>query len=225
MNEFNQTFAKSRDSVLATNKVLKNTYVLLSGTLILTAVMAYVGVAIGLGTIGYIVSIVAALLILFFVMPRYEESTGIGGLVCVFLFTGLFGLALGPILSMALQFSNGAKLIGLAFGGTGIIFLALSGYALTTKKDFSFMGGFLIAGLMIAIIASFANIFLGIAGLSLAISVVVILIFSGLILYDTSAIIRGEETNYIRATVGLYLNIYNIFVHLLHLLLAFAGDS
>ncbi len=224
MNEFNQTFAKSRDSVLATNKVLKNTYVLLSGTLILTAVMAYVGVAIGLGMIGYIVSIVAALLILFFVMPRYEESTGIGGLVCVFLFTGLFGLALGPILSMALQVSNGAKLIGLAFGGTGIIFLALSGYALTTKKDFSFMGGFLIAGLMIAIIASIANIFLGIAGLSLAISVVVILIFSGLILYDTSAIIRGEETNYIRATVGLYLNIYNIFVHLLHLLFAFAGD-
>jgi len=136
----------------------------------------------------------------------------------VFAITGLLGFGLGPMLNAYLQLSNGAELIATALGGTGIIFLALSGYALTTRRDFSFMGGFLIVGLVIAVVAMLANLFLAIPALSLAISAAVILIMSGLILFDTSRIINGGETNYIMATVSLYLSLYNIFVNLLAIL-------
>ena len=124
-----------------------------------------------------------------------------------------------------MQMSNGGQIVATAFSGTGLIFLGLSGYALTSKKDFSFMAGFLMVGLVIAIVAMVANIFLQMPALSLAISSAVILIMSGFILHDTSAIIRGEQTNYILATVGMYLSIFNIFIHLLSLLGVLSGDD
>jgi len=123
-----------------------------------------------------------------------------------------------------MQMANGGQIVAMAFSGTGLIFLGLSGYALTSKKDFSFMAGFLMVGLVIVLIAMVGNIFFQIPALSLAISSAVILIMSGFILYDTSAIIRGEQTNYILATVGMYLSIFNIFIHLLNLLGALSRE-
>jgi len=145
--------------------------------------------------------------------------------VAIFAFTGCLGASLGPMLNFYVTaISNGPALIMQALGGTGLIFLSLSGYVLTTRKDFSFMRGFLFTGLIVALIAMVANIFLQIPALSLALSSAVILVMSGLILFDTSRIIHGGETNYIRATLSLYLNIYNIFVHLLHLLTMLSGS-
>jgi len=139
-------------------------------------------------------------------------------LPAIFLFTGLLGGSLGPMLNAYLSLANGPQIVMQALGGTAIIFLSLSAYALTTRKDFSFMGGFLMTGLIVVLIASLANIFLAIPMLSLVSSAAIVLIMSGLILFDTSRIIHGGETNYIRATVGLYLSIYNLFVNLLALL-------
>ncbi len=228
MSEFNQSIARGNatsalSQVLAANKVLKNTYMLLALTLGFSALMAVAGYMVSAqfpqaGIVLYISCTIAALVILFFVMPRYEESTGIGGLVCVFLFTGLLGFGLGPVLSKYLAMANGAKIVGSALAGTGVMFLALSAYALTTKKRFNFLAGFLFAGFIVVLVAAIANIWLQLPAMSMAISFVVILLMSGFILYDTSAIIHGEETNYIRATVGIYLSIYNIFTSLLSLL-------
>ncbi len=147
------------------------------------------------------------------------------GICVVFAITGLLGFGLGPILNHYMSLSNGPELIATSLGGTGVIFLALSGYVLTTKRDFSFMGGFLMVGIIVAVLAMVANIFLQIPALSLALSAAIILIMSGFILFDTSRIIHGGETNYINATVSLYLSLYNIFVSLLHLLGIFGGDD
>lgn len=225
MNEFEQSIARSRESVLQSNKVLKNTYLLLSLALGFSAAMVMLSVALNVPPMGYWIAMIAAFLVLFFVLPRYENSSGIGGIVSVFLFTGLLGFAIGPIIGSVLALEKGSTIVSTALGGTAVIFLALSGYALTTKKDFSFIGGFLFAGLIIVFIASILNLFMNIAGLALAINVVVMFIFSGLILFDTSRIIHGGEDNYIRATVSLFLSIYNIFLALLQLLLAFAGGN
>ena len=138
-------------------------------------------------------------------------------------FTGLLGASLGPMLNSYLALPNGASLVMQALGGTAVVFFGLSGYALTTRKDFSFLGGFLFVGLLVIVVASLANIFFQIPAVSLAISAAAVLIMSGLILFDTSRIINGGETNYIRATVSLYLNIYNLFIHMLHLLTALSG--
>ncbi|CAG0942716.1 partial Modulator of FtsH protease YccA, partial [Anaerolineae bacterium] len=131
---------------------------------------------------------------------------------------------LGPILQVALHLKNGAQLVGMAAGGTGLVFFGLATLATVTKKDFSFMGKFLFIGLILLIVASLANIFLAIPALSLTISAMAVLIFSAYILYDVSRIVHGGETNYVMATLGLYLNIYNLFVSLLQLLMAFAGE-
>ena len=147
------------------------------------------------------------------------------GLVSIFVFTGFLGAILGPMLNFYLAMPNGPELVMQALGGTAVVFFGLSAYALTTRKDFSYMGGFLMVGLLVAIIAMVANIWLAIPALSLTISAAVVLIMSGLILFDTSRIINGGETNYIRATVSLYLNIYNLFIHLLHLLTALSGND
>lgn len=211
------------ESVLAANKVLKNTYLLLSMTLLFSAAMAAVSMAMNVGVTGYYVSFFAAIALLWLVLPRTANSTA--GIWVVFAFTGLMGFALGPILNFYLQTANGGQVVMTALGGTAVIFLGLSGYALTTRKDFSFMGGFLMVGLLVLLIAIVANIFMEIPALSLAISSVAILLFSALILFDTSRIIHGGETNYINATVALYLDIYNIFIHLLHILGAFSGDD
>ncbi len=214
--------ARSESQILATNKVLKNTYALLSATLFFSVFMALVSMAIeppqGVG----LFTMLAAMGLIWFALPRTANSSK--GIWVVFGITGLLGFGIGPLLNAYMQMANGGQIVATAFSGTGLIFLGLSGYALTSKKDFSFMAGFLMVGLVIAIIAMVANIFLHMPALSLAISSAVILIMSGFILYDTSAIIRGEQTNYILATVGMYLSIFNIFIHLLNLLGALSRE-
>ena len=212
----------SRSSSIEINKVLKNTYMLLSMTLAFSAVTAGISMAMGLPHMAALVMTLISFGLLFVVNKNADKASGI---FWIFAFTGLMGASLGPMLSHYASMPNGTSLILQALGGTALIFFALSGYALTSKKDFSFMGGFLMVGLIVVIVASLANIFFQIPALSLAISSAVIMIMSGLILFDTSRIINGGETNYIRATVSLYLNIYNIFVHLLHLLGVFGGDD
>lgn len=205
-----------------TNRVLRNTYMLLGMTLAFSALTATVSMVLQLPTFMYLVFVLLGFGLLF-VVNRMAD--GAKGLPAIFAFTGVMGAALGPLLNVYLALPNGPSLVLQSLGGTALIFFGLSAYALQTKRDFSFMGGFLFAGLLVAIVAMIANIFLAIPALSLTISAAVVLIMSGLILMDTSRIIHGGETNYIRATVGLYLNIFNLFVHLLHLLGVFGGDD
>lgn len=223
MHNQSPVIERTRGQSVEINKVLKNTYLLLSATFIFSAVMAAVSTMLYMPPMTYLICIGLSFAIIWFVLPRTANSAS--GIFVVFAITGLMGFGIGPLLNQYLAMSNGGQIVGTALGGTGVIFFALSGYALMTKKDFSFMGGFLLVGLMIAIVASIANIFLGISGLSLAISAVVILIMSGFILYDTSQMIhKPESANYIIMTVSLFLNIFNIFVSLLHLL-GFANDD
>ncbi len=211
------------ERAVATNKVLKNTYLLLSGTLAFSAVMAVVSMALQVPSWMYLVSVIAAMVMGMFVLPRTANSSkGIG---VIFAITGLLGFGLGSILSMYLALPRGPEIIATAFGGTGIIFLGLSGYALTSKRDFSFLGGFVFAGMMVVVVAMLANIFLAMPALALAISGAIILLMSAFILFDTSRIINGGETNYILATYGLYLSIFNIFVSLLQILGIMGGDD
>ncbi len=214
--------ARYDSAVLETNKVLKNTYMLLGMTLAFSAVTAGISMALNLPAfMGLVFSLIGFGLL--FVVNRMADSAK--GLPAIFAFTGVMGAGLGPLLNAYLAMPGGPQLVMQSLAGTAFIFFGLSAYALQSKRDFSFMTGFLFAGLIVAIVAMIANIFLGIPALSLTISAAVVMIMSGLILVDTSRIINGGETNYIRATVGLYLNIYNIFVHLLHLLGAFGGDD
>jgi modulator of FtsH protease len=215
--------ARSPESVLSTNKLIKNTYILLSMTLLFSALMAATSVVLQVPGWTYMASFVGSIVLIWFVLPRTANSSA--GLAVVFGITGLMGFGLGPILNAYLSMSNGPQLVGTALAGTGIIFLGLSGYALSTKRDFSFMGGFLVAGLLVVLLAILANLFIQMPALHLAISAAVIMLMSGFILYDTSRMVNGGETNYIMATVSLYLNIYNIFVHLLSLLGALSGDD
>ena len=208
------------DSILSTNRVLKNTYILLSMTLVFSALTAGAAMAMNLGHSTALIMMLVGFGLLFVVHRTADSSKG---LIAIFAFTGVMGAALGPMLNYYMAMANGPALVMQALGGTAIVFFGLSGYALTTRKDFSYMGGFLIVGLLVAVVASIANIFLHIPALSLTISAAVVMIMSGLILFDTSRIINGGETNYIRATVSLYLNIYNLFIHLLHLLSALSG--
>ena len=218
----NYSVARSSEHAVATNKVLKNTYLLLSATLAFSALMATVSVVLAVPSWMYLVSVIAAMVMGIFVLPcAANSSSGIG---VIFAITGLLGFGLGSILSMYLALPKGPEIVATAFGGTGLIFLGLSGYALTTKRDFSFLGGFVFAGMMVVVIAMLANIFLAIPALSLAISAAIILLMSAFILFDTSRIINGGETNYIMATYGLYLSIFNIFVSLLQIL-GIMGDE
>ena len=210
------------ESVISTNKVLKNTYMLLGMTLLFSAVTAGISMAMGLGHgVGLVLSLVGFGLL--FVVHKTADTSK--GLLAIFAFTGVMGAAIGPMLNYYLAMPGGPALVMQALGGTALVFFGLSAYALTTRKDFSYMGGFLMVGLLVAVVAMIANIFLAIPALSLTISAAVVMIMSGLILFDTSRIINGGETNYIRATVSLYLNIYNLFIHLLHLLTALGGDD
>ncbi len=209
-------------AVVSTNKVLRNTYMLLGMTLLFSAMTAGISMAVGLGQGAALVLTLVGFGLLFVVHRMADSSKG---LVAIFAFTGVMGAALGPMLSFYLAMPGGPALVLQALAGTAVVFFGLSAYALTTRKDFSFLGGFLMVGLIVAVIAMIANIFLGIPALSLTISAAVIMIMSGLILFDTSRIVNGGETNYIRATVGLYLNIYNLFIHILSLLTALSGDD
>lgn len=203
------------------HKVLKNTYMLLSMTLAFAAVCAYGAMAIGLGRGLSLLCSLAAIGILWLVLPRTQNSAA--GIWTVFAFTGLLGASLGPMLSHYLSMANGPALIMQSLGGTAFVFLSLSGVVLTTKKDFSFMGGFLVVGLLVAIVCSlllFGASFFGyyMPGAHLAISAAVMLIMSGFILFDTSRIVNGGETNYVRATASMFLNILNLFTSMLHVL-------
>jgi modulator of FtsH protease len=211
-----------RPQASTANKVLKNTYMLLSGTLLFSAMMAMVSMALNVPPIAYMISVIGAMVLGMFVLPRTANSSS--GIGVIFLITGMLGFGLGPILQMYLALPNGGQIIATAFGGTGIIFLGLSGYALTTKRDFSFMGGFLFAGMMVLVVGMIANLFLHLPMLTLAISGGVILVMSGFILFDTARIVRGGETNYIMATYGLFLGIFNIFISLLQILGIFGDD-
>lgn len=213
---------RSQASTLETNKVLRNTYTLLSMTLLFSALTAGASMALNLPHPGLIITLVGYFGLLF-LTTKYRD-TGLG-IACVFALTGFMGYTLGPILNTYLALANGGQIVMTAMGGTSAIFLGLSGYALTTRKDFSFMGGFLMAGILAAFMAGLAAIFFEIPALSLAVSAMFVLLMSGLILYETSNIINGGETNYIMATVTLYVAIFNLFTSLLHLLGFMNGEE
>jgi len=221
MNNPNISIGRSQESVLATNKVLKNTYMLLSITLIFSAITAFIGIQMQIGQGVALISTIVAIGLLWFVLPRTANSSA--GIPVMFAFTGLIGLGMAPMLNMYLAVNP--SVVSTALGGTGVIFLGLSGYALTTRKDFSFMGGFLMVGMIVVLVAALANIFLQMPVMSLVVSGAIVMLMSGLILYETSSIIHGGETNYIMATASLFLSIINLFQALLHLLSAFGGDD
>ena len=216
------TLTRGVQQAVATNKVLKNTYLLLAATLGFSALTAMLSIALALPSWTYLASVVVAMVLGLFVLPRTANSAS--GVGVIFGITGLLGLGLGSLLSMYLALPNGPQTVAVAFGGTALIFLGLSGYALTTKRDFSFLGGFIFAGMMVVLVAIVANLFFSMPALSLAISAAVILLMSAFILFDTSRIARGEEDNYIMATYSIYLSIFNIFICLLQLL-GIMGDE
>lgn len=205
----------SQTSAYASNKVLRNTYTLLSMTLLFSALMAGISMSLNLPHPGIILTLLGYFGLLFLTTKYRDQSLGIA---FVFALTGFMGYTLGPIINSYLSLANGGEVVMMAMGGTGIIFLGLSGYALASRKDFSFMGSFLMVGIILAFIAGLAAIFFEISSLSLAVSSMFVLLMAGLILYETSNIIHGGETNYIMATVTLYVSIFNLFTSLLHLL-------
>ncbi len=204
----------SESSAIEINKVLRNTYMLLALTLGFSAVTATITSFMNIGMVGYFAMVIGAFISLFIVHKKADSASG---LAWVFVFTGLIGGSLGPILSSYVAAGMG-HLVAQALGATAVVFLSLSAYALVSKKDFSFLGGFLMIGMVVVLLGIVANFFFQMPGMFLAINAAIIFIMSGFILFDTSRIIHGGETNYIRATVSLYLSIYNIFLSILHLL-------
>ena len=225
-NEFRaQAIALPRDSVdsvLATNKVIRNTYLLLSLTLAFAAVVAGVAVALKLPHPGILLTLVGYFGLLFAVHKLKDSGLGI---LAVFGLTGFMGYTLGPIVSRYLGLPNGGEVVMQALGATAVLFIGLSGYALTTRKNFSFMGGFLTVGVLVAFVAGLAAVFFEIPALSLTVSAAFVLLMSGLILYETSNIIHGGETNYVLATVTLFVSIFNLFTSLLQLFGVMNGDE
>jgi modulator of FtsH protease len=211
------------DSALATNKVLRNTYLMLGMTFLFSALTAFFAMTTNARPMNPIIFIVGAYGLMF--LTNMFRNSG-AGILAVFAFTGFMGYSIGPILNMYIAtFSNGAQLVTTALGATGLIFFALSGYALVSRKDFSYLAGFIFIATMVALLAMIAGIFFQIPALQLAISAAFVLISSGLILWQTSEIIHGGETNYISATVTLFVSIYNLFLSLLNLLSAFSGRN
>jgi len=223
MSENPQVLTRQLESTLATNSVIRNTYILLSLTLLFSALTAGVAMATNAPMLN-VWLVLGGYFGLLFATHMLRNSAW--GLLSVFALTGFMGYTLGPLLNAYIgHYANGTQLVAYALGGTGVIFIGLSAYALTTRKDFSFMGGFLMAGILIAFLAGIANIFFAMPGLTLAVSTMFMLLMCGLILYETSNLVHGGETNYILATVGLYVTIYNLFTSLLHLLGVFGGDD
>lgn len=202
-------------SALAGNKVIRNAYMLLSMMLLFAAATASASMALNLPHPGLILTLIGYFGLLFLTTKLRNSGWG---LVSVFALTGFMGYTLGPIVSHYLGLPNGGQTVMTAMAGTAAIFIGLSGYALTTRKDFSFMGGFLVVGILVAFVASLAAVFFEIPALSLTVSAAFVLLMSGLILYETSNIIHGGETNYVMATVTLFVAIFNLFVSLLQLL-------
>jgi modulator of FtsH protease len=212
--------AQVRD--LSTNRVLRNTYLLLSATLLFSAAMAGVSMAIGMPYPGPVVTLVGYFGLLFLTYRLRNSAAGIGA---VFALTGFMGLTLGPILSAYLKsVPNGGELVMTSLGITGLLFAGLSAYTIKSRRDFSFMTGFLTVGLLGLLGVIVVGLFVDLSAFQMAISAAVVLLMSGFILHETSAIIHGGQDNYILATVSLYVSIYNIFVNLL-MLLGFGGDD
>lgn len=225
--EMNPQFGNVGTLSASQNKVLRNTYMLLGLSMVPTVVGALAGMSMNFAwaaqhPIMFALGSLAVMFGLFMGINANRNSSL--GVVLLLLLTGIMGVLLGPILQVAMQLRNGGQLVALAAGGTGVIFMTLAGIAATSKKDFSFLGNFLLVGLILLIVASLANMFLQIPALSLAMSGVAVLLFSGFILYDINRIVHGGEDNYITATLAVYLDIYNVFVSLLNLLMAFTGE-
>jgi modulator of FtsH protease len=208
------------------NRVLRNTYILLALTMVPTVIGAMLGMATGAiilqNPIASSLILLAAVIGLQFAIAANRNSPL--GIVLLLLMTGLLGWWLGPLLSFALAMRNGSALVGYAALGTGVVFTAMALVATTTKRDFSFMGKFLFIGMIVLLVAAIANMFLQLPALALTISSLVIVVFSLFLLYDLSRIVNGGETNYIMATTGVYMSLFNIFANLLQLLMAFSGD-
>lgn len=206
-----------------TNKLIRNTYLLLSMTLLFSALTAGIAMVTEMPPLHWAITLVAYFG-LFFTTAALRNSSW--GLVAVFALTGFMGLTLGPLLSLYIaRFANGQMLVLMAFSSTAIIFLSLSAYALTTRKDFSFLGNFVLAGMVVAMLLGIGAIVFQLPALSLGIAAMVVLLMVGSILFETGNIVNGHETNYIMATVGLYVSIYNLFISLLQLLAAMFGEE
>ena len=223
MNPYQQPVTVATGTAAAaSNKLIRNTYTLLAMTLLFSAATAGVSIALNLPHPGLLITLGGYFGLLFL---TYKLRDSAWGLLSVFGLTGFMGLTLGPIVNHYLGLPNGGEVVMMAMGGTGAIFIGLSAYALTTKKDFSFMGGFLMVGILVAFLAGLAAYFFEMPGLALAVSAMFVLLMSGLILFETSNIVHGGETNYILATVTLYVSIYNLFVSLMQLLGVFNSDD
>lgn len=210
------------ESVLATNSVIRNTYILLSLSLIFSAAMAGVAMVLNTPPMGF------GVMILYFglLFATNALRNSAWGILCVFALTGVMGFTLGPVLNAYIaNFANGPQLIMTALGGTGMIFLGLSGYALTTRKDFSYLTGFIVSLSMVMLLGVIGSMFIKIPAFHLAISCGFMLFSSAVILWETSQIIHGGQKNYIMATISLYVSIYNLFVSLLHILGSFSGRN
>ena len=222
MSPYQQQIAVASRSTETVNKLIRNTYTLLAMTLLFSAATAGASIAFNLPPLGMLITLVGYFGLLFL---TYQLRDSAWGLLSVFGLTGFMGLTLGPIVSHYLHMPNGGHIVMTAMGGTGAIFLGLSAYVLTSRKDFSFMGGFLMAGILVAFLAGLGAIFFHMPALSLGVSAMFTLLMCGMILFETSQLVHGGETNYILATISLYVSIYNLFLSLLQLTGAFSGDD
>ena len=225
--QFGASAAGGQVAASDAQKVLRNTYMLLAMTLLFSAAMTGISMVMGVPYGVSMISSLVAIALLWFVMPRTANSSA--GIITVFAITGLLGFGLGPVINHYLSFSNGSQIVMLALGITGAAFTGLSGYALISKRDFSFMRSFLMIGVMIAFVAGIVSLVAAMMGypmpaLALTVSALFAFLMCGMILWQTGEIINGGETNYVLATVSLYVSIYNLFTSLLHLLGAFMGQ-
>ena len=207
---------------IARHRVLRNTYALLSMTLLFSAAIAALAVMLQLPPAGLVITLVGYFGLLFLIHKLQHSGWAIPA---VFALTGFMGYTLGPVLARHLALPGGAQVIALALGATGATFLALSAWVLATRRDFSFMGGFLFAGMVIAVLAGLGAMFLQLPALALAVSAMVALLSAGMILFETSRIVNGGETNYVLATVGLFVSLFNLFTSLLSLFGFGAGND
>jgi len=211
---------RTRGQAIEINKVLKNTYMLLGATIGFSALVAYTAAVMNLPHPGLILTLVGFYGLLFVI---HKTQNSASSLLWVFALTGFMGYTLGPIVGMLSV--NAPQILVQALAGTGLIFFGLSAWVLTSKKDFSFLSGAIVAGFWVLILAVVASLLFNISGLSLAISAGFMIFSSMIILYQTSEIIRGGERNYVMATVTLFVSLYNIFLSLINLLMAFSGDD
>lgn len=221
MQEHNTTLQHAGVSEAEVSKLFRNTYSLLALTMAFSAIVAFVSMSLNLPYPGIIITLVGFYGLLFLTTKLRNSGWG---LVSTFAFTGFLGYTLGPILNAYLSLPNGGQLVAMALGMTALVFFGLSAYAILSRKDFSFLSGFIMAGCIVLVCAVVASFFIQMSGLQLAISAGFVLFSSAVILYQTSAIIHGGEDNYIMATITLFVSIYNLFLSLLQLLGIFSDD-